>query len=283
PDPGSYGANFCWSSGPRPLDAEPGQGLTDPTCQRVNFDYGRDSSVRYEIEDESTNQPKETTFRLHNDSENPISIRPPSSCTSGEDDWIRLQDGQGALKKSSWCGDCRCNQVSENGSCSRCKAACSPTPRRILAPGETAEFTWSGVGFRQEEKHGTACYAKTIPPVGERLDAAFCWRKSGPTADAKETQCKHLPLVYGEDQTLEHTVESDGEDGPTFKLVNDSGQPIRDQKNEGCTKPAWLDFAADSVKATEDTCGLCKCQFVEENGSCPVCAAGACRPPQVER
>ncbi|MFB6351751.1 MAG: hypothetical protein ABEN55_09200 [Bradymonadaceae bacterium] len=277
PGPGTYEAEFCWKMPDVTLDGE-----SSKTCKKVSFEYGTDETIRHAVKADSAKKPRETTFRIHNDSDRSVAVKPPTDCGSGKDAWVRLRDGAGRVKLSSWCGDCQCSNVSESGACGRCGAACSPTPLRHLAPGDSAEFVWSGRAYRRERKNGTACWRERVPSVGQQFKAEFCWKARGP-ADGWVEKCRRHKMDYGEDRTVEHTISSSrvSPTATTFKLVNNSNDTIRYQKNARCSKPAWLDFADDAVKATENTCGLCECEEIEENGSCPPCAAGACRSSQI--
>ena len=284
PDEGTMQAKFCWEASDEIQEPGPG-GLDNPTCETVDFEYGTDRKVTKEIEETPIDEPQPTTFQIHNETNSPLKIQPPSSCEAGSDTWVQLRDERGRFKMSTWCGECQCSQISEGEGCAVCAAVCQRPQPKTLAPGETATYEWSGKAYRPDRKHDRSCVREEIPRVGKRLDATFCWRDADAVdfPDAAQT-CQRVSFAYGQDRNVAHTVGSDEPEEPsktTFRLVNDTNGLVRYQKSEGCRSPAWLEFADDAIEMTKSPCGVCQCEMVEKHGSCPVCAAASCIGPKI--
>jgi hypothetical protein len=191
-------------------------------------------------------------------------------------------DGRFAIKKKQGIGYpvTEVRGVDEDGHCGVCAMPCrEKRAYRRLEPGESAEFDWTGATYVRDSEHGRACWRTEIPRIGESLAAEFRWSPGG----QRGTLSKRMSFSYGEDRTVEYTVESDRDRNSTpttFKIVNDTNQPIRYQESAGCTHPAWVRFADDAVAANGSTCEMCMCEQLEQDGRCRVCSV-RCAPPQI--
>lgn len=284
----SYEARFCWSDKSSPTG--PVRKPKNMECENVSFEYGKDSLVEYEVDTQVTKpQPYETTFELTNNKQYPVTITEPSHCRTNAGQWIGLEQNGEEKKMSTWCGDCRCDSVANNGGCAVCDAACLGPRQRTVQPGETITHKWQGITYPEATRNGQTCREKKVPSRGETFDAVFCWREAHAADGAPQppAECKRVEFSYGDETVVTHELEKDEDRQPvttTFKLVNISKEPIRVQKWGQCRPAAWLSFDNKTIKAGGSPCRYCSCEQVKQHGSCPVCAAaGACRAPTVEK
>ncbi|MFB6373519.1 MAG: hypothetical protein ABEN55_10475 [Bradymonadaceae bacterium] len=222
------------------------------------------------------------TFELVNTTDQPLKLRKRSGCTVRDGEWVSILDGERRLQGRSTCGTCSCEELERQNGCAVC--ACAPTSPRILESGESVTWRWKGYAYRSDQIGDRSCTRKSVPEQ-DAYRAKFCWSEYDVTLDAEgrpSTTCETVSFEYGSDQKVRHEIRSDSTTEPqktTFRLVNDSDEPIRYQKSEDGVRPSWIQFSDDSIEVTRDTCGLCTCESLEKHGACPGCAAGAPLPP----
>lgn len=268
----SLSAEICWNPAP---DSPTEDSIR---CDTVAFEYGEEK-VTKTVRPGSNDDPVETTFVLHNESDNALQVTNPSPCRTGEKPWVGLRDGEIPVDFETDCTTCSCSDVGSGG-CPVCEKGCVPSATRIQA-GASVDLTWDGVGHRREQVDGHTCHREWVPERGDKLTARFCFAPDDPTLDAGK-DCRNVQFLYGEKTRVEYTYDSESREPPyetEFVLKNGTNTTVRVEQT-GCDEDGvqWLELKKGGATVDPATdCTDCSCSEVRETGNCAVCGR-PCEP-----